>query len=281
MAVAGIIQTDPSHSVAAAVRRMQGVPRQLRFAGVGAINDVLFAARQGLRDEMRRQFQPAPTPYIDRSVLVRKAEKGNLTGEVYIDFWGAGKGVAPEKILAAEVYGGQRRPKRAEVALQRIGVLPRTHGMVPASGAQPYIDGYGNVRGSFLVQIMSYFRAFGEQGYRANMTDKRRRQIARRGRNERGYSQIRGVEYFVSRGRAEATGGGSWRHGHAQHLAAGIWARSGVHGSTVRPVFLFVPLPRYRVRLPFHDIARQRAQALDERLSVRLASALATARADA
>ena len=32
----------------------------------------------------------------------------------------------------------------------------------------------GSALGAFLVQLISYFQAFGEQGYRANMTGKRR-----------------------------------------------------------------------------------------------------------
>lgn len=276
--MAALIQPDPSRSVAAAIERMRAVPKQIRYAGMQAINDVLFAGRAAVIDEMRRVFDPAPTPYIARSALVRKAERDRLSGEVYIDFWGRGKGVAPEKILAAEVYGGQRRPKRAEVALQRIGLLPRTHGMVPAAAAKPHMDAYGNVKGGFLVQMLSYLQAFGEQGYRANMTAKRMRTLARIGKSEGGFKTVRGVEYFVSRGRMEVAGRGSWQRGKQQHLPAGIWRRTGIHGSDVAPVFLFVPLPRYRVRLPFHQLAQQQAEALDQRLVQRLGAAMATAR---
>lgn len=274
-----IIQPDPARSVAAALARVRSLPRQLRFAAAGAINDSLFAARSAEQVRMRQVFTPAPTPYVERGIAVRMAQREQLSGEVYADFWGRGKGVPPEKILLAEVFGGRRRAKRAEVALQRVGVLPPGWGMVPGEGAKPHMDAFGNVKGSFLVQLLSYLQAFGEQGYRANMTDKRRRALAKVGRSDSGARRIGGVEYFVSRGRGEFTGRGSWRGGQQQHLRAGIWQRSGTHGVDIKPVFLFVPLPRYRVRFDFHTVAAEAVAAtLPARLSARLESALTTAR---
>ncbi len=268
---------DIRHTFRDEARALRGMARQQRFAAVGAINEVLFQARAELQAEMQRQF-PTVTPYVRRSVVVQRADKDKVHGLVQIDPLGAGgKGIPPEKVMAAEVYGGRRRAKRFEVAFQRAGLLPQGFGMVPARDLPR--DAYGNVRPSFVVQLISYFRAFSEQGYRANMTDKRRRQLARRDRNERGFSRIRGVEYFVSRGRGEFTGRGSWRGGQQQHLPAGIWARSGIHGSDVRPVFLFVPLPRYPARYRFHEVAdRVVREAFPRVFGRRLEAALATAR---
>lgn len=270
------IQPIPSASVQAAINKVRSLPRQLRFAAAGAINDVLFEARQAEQRAMRDVFD-RPTPYIVNSVLVRTATADKLAGELYVDFWGRGKGVAPEKVLAAQVFGGRRRAKRAEVALQRAGLLPQGFGMVPAAAAP--LDAYGNVRGPYIVQLLAYFKAFSEVGYRANMTDKRRKALAKRGKSARGFSAINGVEYFVSRGQAETTGRGAWRKGHMQHLPRGIWQRSGIHGSTIKPVFLFVRLPTYWRRLDFDHIAAQVVQgAFPARLAARLQRALATAR---
>lgn len=264
-----IAQPDITKTVAAALRLAGNMPKQVRFAAAGAINGTLYAARTALQREMRAEFD-RPTPYVLRSVLVRQASPDKLRGEVYVDFFGSGKGVAPEKILTAEVFGGRRRAKRSEVAFQRIGLLPRGFGMVPAKGVK--LDAYGNVPGSFLVQLISYFGAFSEQGYRANMTPRRKANLARRGVTERGFKTIRGVEYFVSRGKGE-------RNGRQQHLAAGIWQRSGIHGSTIAPVFFFVRLPTYWRRFDFHAVAQATAQEqLAPQFQARFARALATAR---
>ena len=269
--------TDPKGTLGAAARLARSIPRQVRFATIGAINDAVYAARAAEQAAMAKVFD-RPTPYILRSVKVRMAARDKPAGEVYIDFWGSGKGVPPEKILAAEVFGGRRRAKRAEVALQRVGILPRGFGMTPGPGAKTHLDVFGNVKGSFIVQLLSYFAAFGEQGYRANMTDKRRKGLAKLRRNANGYKSIQGVQYFVSRGR------GTWgalpsagRQGKVQHLAAGIWARSGTHGSTLTPVFHFVPLPRYTRRLDFHGVAKTAvAQVLPAAFAKRFARALET-----
>lgn len=271
-----IVQPNAQASIQAAIGKVRSLPRQVRFAAAGAINDVLFEARLAEQRAIRDVFD-RPTPYVVNSVLVRPASADKLAGEVYIDFWGRGKGVPPEKVLAAQVFGGRRRAKRAEVALQRAGLLPQGFGMVP--GAAAPLDAYGNVRGPFIVQLLAYFRAFGEQGYRANMTDKRRRQLARRGTTDRGFATVQGVEYFVSRGRGETRGRGAWKNGQMQHLPRGIWARSGLHGSTVKPVFLFVPLPTYWRRLDFERTAADVVNpGFAPRFHARLQRALATAR---
>jgi hypothetical protein len=269
--------TDPGGTLRAAQRLLASVPRQVRFAAVGGINDALFEAKQAETAAMQQVFD-RPTPYILKSALVRRADRDQAAGEIYIDFFGRGKGVAPEKILQAEVFGGRRRAKRAELALQRVGLMPPGWAMVPGPGAQPHLDAYGNVKGSFIVQLLSYLQAFGEQGYRANMTARRRKALAKLGRSERGFKTILGVQYFVSRGK------GTWgalpsagRQGREQTLPAGIWARSGIHGAKVTNVFRFVPLPRYAQRFDFHRVARETvAAALPAAYERRMQAALET-----
>ena len=254
-----IIQPDPARSVATALARMRSLPRQLRFAAAGAINDSLFAARSAEQARMRQVFTPAPTPYVERGIAVRMAQREQLSGEVYADFWGRGKGVPPEKILLAEVFGGRRRAKRAEVALQRVGVLPPGWGMVPAAGAKPHMDAFGNVRGSFLVQLLSYLQAFGEQGYKANMTNRRKRSL------HKGSARQAGRRYFVTYGRLRD-------NPRTRHLAPGIWAASGTGGVDVRPVLMFVRIGSYKPLLDLQAIARnaELQDYLDKRVRYRV-----------
>jgi len=255
-------------------RDLRSDAKQERYAIMVALNGTLFAIRDKVIELMRRVFD-RPTPYVLRSVLVRPATRDNLQGEVYIDFFGSGKGVAPEKILLAEVFGGPRRNKRAEVALQRAGLMLPGTAMVPAAGAPQ--DAYGNVPGPFIVRLLAYFQAFGEQGYRANMTARNRAKLSGRGRwvngrfvpassaaydaaaGAKAYRQG-GVEYFVSHGPGERTGKGSWKNGGTQRLPAGIWQRKGLHGEDIKPVFLFVRMPGYAARLRYFELARQVAE---------------------
>lgn len=256
-------------------QRVRNLPKQFRYAGARALNDVAFLARGAVVGEMQKVFD-RPTPFILRSTRVIKATPDKLSVSIFPDSPG-GKSVDPVNVLRAEVFGGQRKLKRFERAFQRIGALLPGMVMVPAAGAPR--DGYGNVPGSFIVRLISYFQAFGEQGYRANMKQRGINRLAKFGKTDSGFKRINGVQYFISRGRGEYSGAGSWRNGQQQHLAAGIWQRTGTHGSDIKPVFLFVREPRYGQRLQMGDVIAQTAQReLPKRFEQQLVRALSTAR---
>lgn len=227
--------------------------QQILAAATKAINDTAFKVQKDWKAEMRAVFD-APTPYIVSSVRVQQATEGNMVAVVVPTYMG-GKGVEPSKILAAEVYGGPRRLKRFEVALQRAGILPAGHFTVPGQGASALIDQYGNFKGSFIVQLLSYVGAFGEQGYRANMTAKRKGKLAAKGKTASGYAVINGVEYFVSKGQAPGGKGVQDKANPTRHLAPGIYARSGIHGFDLKSILMFVKQPVYRKRLDLEALA--------------------------
>ena len=242
-----------------------------RGAYAKALNDAGFHVRKTMQDEMRSKFDRV-TPYMERSPFVRRATADKLEVSIEPTYMG-GKGVDPQKILQAQSFGGRRRDKRSEAALRRVGILP--NGYQTAIPRDPYPgsdDGRGNLKGSFLVQIISYFQAFGEQGYRANMTDKRKRNL----RNQQGigniatkkvYKTTLGVRYFVSYGRMRDTG--------TRHLPAGIWAASGVHDVTLKPVLMFVRSGSYQPRLSMDDVnkAADTQNYLDRRVRFRIREA--------
>jgi hypothetical protein len=257
-------------------RELSVTRRQARSAAMHALNETAFDVRRGLQAEMRKVFD-RPTRFIVNALRVVLATESKLRVEIYPDDPG-GKAVDPQSVLHAEVFGGLRNGKRAEKALQRTGLLAPGWAMVPAAGAPR--DAYGNVPGPFIVQILSYLNAFAEQGYRANMSERRRRQLAKPGLSKGGFKTVRGVEYFVSRGRgtwaskATSRAGALFRtEGQHQHLPAGIWRRSGTHGSEVKPVFLFVRMPSYQARLDFDGVAERIArQQFPTRYAARLLS---------
>jgi hypothetical protein len=281
-------------NVAEVRRAMEAERKRVKAAALGALDDVAFQARRDVQIEMRRRFD-RPTPFTLNAVAVqttrRTAEiRATVREAMGVTQSGAaayvflrdpgGKAVNPNSVLQAEIEGGRRNDKRMERALQRLGVLNSGWQVVPASGLPPEkLDGYGNVRGSFIVQLISYFQGFGEQGYRANMTDKRKAQLAKRGRTARGFVEVRGVEYFISRGPGTWFGRGSWKRGREQHLAPGIWSRSGLHGTNIKPVFMFVRRPVYRSVLPFEQIVQDTAEReYDALMQWRLADAMARAK---
>lgn len=250
---------------------------ELRKAYALALNDTGFMVRGKQVAALNGSFDRV-TPFVGRSPKVFKATPDKLAVSIaptlHTDrsaFVRGGKvGVDPQDVLQAQEFGGRRRDKRSEVILRRAGILPS--GMQTAIPKTPYPgsdDGRGNLRGPFLVQLISYLQAFGEQGYRANMTDKRRARL----RNQQGigsiaakkvYKTTLGRRYFVSYGRVRS-----------QHLPPGIWAASGTHDVDVKPVVMFVRSGTYRPRIDMDRVARDAGvqEYLDKRVRFRVREA--------
>ena len=219
-----------------------------RDAIAKALTDAAFEARKTIQANMDTSFDGV-TPYIKRSIQVDKATPDKMVATVEPKYMG-GKGVDPQNILWASIYGGRRKHKASENAFRLAGILPRGYSIVPG-GACP-VDRYGNIRGSFMIQLITYFQAAGEQGYKANMTIKRKAKLAKEGRTANGYKTINGVIYFISQGELP---GGKGVHDQANrtiHLHPGIWSKTGIHGSDVKPIIMFVKEPTYKTRLDFY-----------------------------
>lgn len=215
-----------------------------------ALTDAGFEGRKVLQAEMEKSFNGL-TPYMKRSIQVEKATPEKLLAIIEPKYMG-GKGVDPKNVLHAEIFGGNRKHKASERAFASAGILPGGYSIVP--GQQCPLDQYGNIKAGFIVQLISYFQAFGEQGYKSNMTKRRKANLAKAGKTESGYKTINGVAYFVSYGKLRSGAGGV-------HLPPGIWSKTGIHGVDVKPILMFVRQPSYRKRLDFFGKPKEAAVA--------------------
>lgn len=216
--------------------------QQANEAYAKAINDTAYEVRRKMQAEMASVFD-RPTPYILRSSQVRQATAANLQATIEPTYYG-GKGIDPQQILRAEVGGGTRRDKRSEAALRRVGILPGGYQTtIPANPYPGSVDAYGNVKGSFLVHLLSYFQSAGEQGYFSNMKDRSKAAL-----HTKGTKTMAARRYFVSYGKL--------RGNRSSHLAPGIWAVTGTHGVIVQPVLMFVRAGSYTPRLSMDRIAK-------------------------
>lgn len=230
---------------ASEIKRLQKIERQIPYATSVALNKTAYVMRDRLKEKITQVFD-RPTPYTQRALWVRKANKNRLEAEVKLKDFG-GKGTAATKYLWPQVHGGKRQQKRYEKALSRVGP---TGYYVPAGGAK--IDAYGNMSRGEIVKLMSYLEAFSEQGFRANSTPNTRARMARNRVGKHGYKQINGVQYFFSRGKGSMSGN------REQTLTAGVWAKKGIHGVDVKPVlFLTKNDPSYMPLLPFYETAEE------------------------
>lgn len=215
--------------------------KQATINMVLALNDSAYAAMQASAKNMAQVFD-RPTSWVLKSVQYKKATYTKLEALVDFEAWGNKTGVTAAHILQAEIYGGPRKLKRHEVALQRAGILPPGKAIVPGPAAK--MDQYGNMSPAQIVQILSYFKSFGEQGYRANMRDGGKR-LAKDNKKK----GTRGFVYFALYA----------RHGK---LIPGIYQRFsfGALGSSVKPVMYFVDIPKYKKRFDFYGVGERAAR---------------------
>ena len=205
---------------------------QLPFAAVQAANSTAFATRDRWSEVMPKVFD-RPTALTMKAVVYSKATKNRPVAEVLIRDE-AFKGTPPAKYLLPQVEGGSRRPKRAERALQRVGVLPQDQFVVPGKGAK--LDAHGNVPGAQITAILSAMRAQ-QDPYQHVTAESMKRRRAKRKR--------RGGEYFAVKK----------PHGKLQ---PGIYERIDTgFGSGVRSVLFFVKAVSYRARYDIFGMARK------------------------
>jgi len=148
---------------------------QLPYAMSRTLNETAKQVKTELVRQMSIKLD-RPTPYTRNALYMQAATKNNLVAEIgYKGRWEAGKGNPPVNWMYPLIEGVPRNTKRYEAALRRIGILP--HGMAIVPGDACPLDAYGNIPRGLIIQILSYFRAFGEQGYTANITPKQKAKL--------------------------------------------------------------------------------------------------------
>lgn len=240
-----------------AVRHLDDLQkRQVPFAISLGINYTAKDVQQAL--EKGTSVFDRPRPATVRGTKVERSTKSNLTAVVKLKRREEGSPPVSE-YLQAEVYGGARPFKRSEILLQKAGILPDGKQTRPGTGAR--LDAYGNMSRGQIVQIISYFKAFGgiktsgrARGRRGTTTQS---SVLNRTKPKKAY------EYFVV---PEGFPG----------LSTGIWER---RGRKIQPVLIFIDVPVYRKKYKFYEIAKETVRArFDENFKRALNVAVSTAR---
>ncbi|QRM19550.1 hypothetical protein GBK02_09120 [Dechloromonas sp. TW-R-39-2] len=266
--------------VSAIQARLRGLAeKKIKAAAASALNVSAYAGSEEVKREMDRVFDRV-TPWVKGGVryvkagvagssirvpgatdqfgadLYRQLDSDKLTAVIDFDKWGNKTNVTVEKVLLAEIMGGQRKYKRHELALQRVGVLPAGMAIVPGPGAKR--DQYGNMKSAQIVQIVSWFQGFeATAGARQNMTDKTKMQIMK-GRKVKGVKQ-RGFELFVIDKQLGKLHPGIYMRKDYDRSAGARVAHLSHGGATA--LMYFVQLPKYRKRLDFYGVAEKVAVA--------------------
>ena len=230
-----MISISVKSDISQALRQLRNDQRQMAFAAALALTKTAQHVKSAETKEMQRVFD-RPTPYTLNSLYVKPATKSRLEAIVWLkdDTF---KGTPAARYLMPQISGGQRKQKRFERALINAGLMPAGYYAVPAAGAP--IDAFGNIQSRFIVQLLSYMRAFGEQGYNANMTDAGKKRYSKAAAKRTGSG---GVEYFAINRKS--------------HLPMGIYMRVRyMYRSAIKPVLLYVKNPGYKSRFDFYKVA--------------------------
>jgi hypothetical protein len=219
-------------------RTMMAMSRDLTGrAAVVALTRTATQARRDVMEELPKIFD-RPTPFTVNSIRYQIASRDKPEAKVYISD-DAVKGLSPRKYLGPEIDGGPRNVKRSERALINAGAMQMGQWLMPGSGMS--LDKYGNVPAGGMVRILSKLSAFGEQGYRANVSEATRKRLERA---KRAVASTR-TDVFVG----HTKGGG-------EPLAIYQLTSRG----HVRPILVFAnKAPMYRPRFDFHGMVNRSA----------------------
>ncbi len=246
--------TIDTKGIDAQIARLRGLAeKKIKVAAKSALDVAAREAAEETKREMGRVFK-SPTPWVTGGVRYKKATLEKLESQVDFDKWGNKTNVTVSHVLAAEIAGGNRKHKRHEVALQRAGILPPGYYIAPGEGAE--MDGFGNMKGKQIVQIMAWFQAFNRySGDNKNMT------VATKARRIKGTKNKAGFEYFAVSPGAVRTWTRSGGKRGAHKMQPGIYKRYYLGaGSMIKPVMIFIKSPTYRKRFDFYGIAERAAR---------------------
>lgn len=231
---------------------LSGMSRQIPYAQSLLVNRLGDGAIKQNQSVMPSAID-RPTRFTLNSMFLAKGSKSKPVATI-------GFKDIPKRsshYLEPLIKGGSRHRKGTEVAFGN-------RWFAPGKAAQElgYIDQYGNFKPSMLQQLRSYFgKAELSSGYTANSKRADREKLAKMKRTingrkvtaaqqmkgTNGYLTIGGKVFFMSLGRGSGALG-------KQHLAAGVWQKSGVHGVDVKPVLMQVRQPQYRKQYDFYGI---------------------------
>lgn len=214
---------------------------QLLYAGVNTLKKVGWMIKEEIGKEMLTKLEQPITPYTKNSVIYRSSEttKANPRAKIFVNDY-----KWEDRVIGHLFSGGYRNFKRMERAFIHHGLMRPGMWMIPRDGAPR--DAYGNIKGSFVQMLMSYFGVGPDPS--SYMTQKKKDKLAKY-KNlpyKGGLKRVAtGAQYFISTGQKsrETARDQSDIYGmrvKGQNLPPGIYKRSGPNGADLESVISFV-----------------------------------------
>lgn len=237
----------------------QGLSETARAQVPFVVARTITAVAQDVQAHLKGRLPVAfdrPTPFTQRAVFMRRAEKTNLVAEVYVPESQEAQGKSQREYMRPGVDGSYaRRQKKTEFLLTRAGWLPPGWVTVPGKYImEQRLDGHGNMPGRLYAQIIRNLQIKYHAIKPVSAASQRR--AARMGVDN---------EFFaVAPGKNKLARGGGW-------LPPGVYKREGRGGDTLRQYLKFVRKASYRRRL---DVETEAAKAVKDNLQRRWGESL-------
>lgn len=151
----------------------------LERANKNAQNKMAFELMKAEREQAKSALD-RPTPFTVNSIAYKKADATSFTvkagGQSVTVTTGDVKGAgvfavdianqerADDKdYVGVQIFGGKTAgPRRSEIKLQQMGMMPTGMVWLPATGV--VLDAYGNVKGSVITSMLADLRNNGRKG---------------------------------------------------------------------------------------------------------------------
>ena len=227
---------DPSQLIGQ-ITELQKV--QIPRAGSIALNKAVFEGSQELKRQAQTRFNN-PVPLTQNSFLYKKATEQMLEARIFVRD-DVPKGNSPSRYLAPQIYGGQHYRTRFQRVLGYTPdpdtggpILAPNRVMIPTGSAAVRRNQYGNMSPGQYTQILSSLRNESSAGNK----------IVRPGR---GKNKTSTRYFYVSQEMLDD------QYRNLKSRTPGIFMyRNG----RLSKVLTESPLPIYRAKFPFFDIAR-------------------------
>ncbi len=206
---------------------------QVPYAAALTLTKIAGDARDAITKQLPTAFD-RPTDFTLRGVYTRSASKAKLVSEVYFPESVDELGKAKREYIRPGAQGaGQRRQKKTEYLLTRMGALPRGWLTTPGKGAS--LDSHGNVPGSVYKQITNVLQI--------RVQSKPVSQRSQKGAKRLG---VAALFFLVAPGANTMSKGGGW-------LPPGVWKH--LPGGKITQILKFVKKASYQPRIDVRQVA--------------------------
>lgn len=210
-------------------REIKGIRDQVPFATRKTLNALARKVKADIDGQLKSRLD-RPTRFTLRSITTENSKSSNMTAVVKVKDKPRATGKSEREVLKHLFTGGSRIGKGTEGALKSLGVLPAGKFVVPGDKAP--LDAFGNIRRTFIKNLINYFKSFRPSGKNTSTLApgvwlRKFDRAQKKARKKRGLSGS--FEFFVV---------------HQQIDKAA--SKRKATGPKPEPVLLFVDRPRYR-----------------------------------